>query len=175
MPRRLRQDKAGAFYHAMNRAVRGTTLFTTPEDYATFEQALLHTLQIVPVRVVEYSAMPNHWHIVLSPTADLQIPIFMHRFEGLHAKLWHKMHGTSGTGAIYQGRYKLVDIRTPRQFLNVCRYVARNAKKAGLVNRAEEWRWASLWRRCNNCQADLLICEWPIPVPEGWLGIVNTD
>src|ERR1700751_334362 len=110
MPRRLRQDKAGRFYHAMNRAVRGTTLFTTPEDYAEFEKALLHALQIVSVRLVEYSAMPNHWHMVISPTADLQLAIFMHRFEGLHAKLWHKTHGTSGTGAIYQGRYKAIEI-----------------------------------------------------------------
>src|SRR5262249_23282775 len=136
MPRRLRHDKAGWFYHAMNRAVRGTTLFATPDDYAVFEQVLLQALQIVPVRLVEYSAMPNHWHMIVSPTVDLQLPTFMHRFEGLHAKQWHKTHGTSGTGAVYQGRYKAIEIQTDRQFLSVCRYIARNAKKAGLVARA---------------------------------------
>jgi putative transposase len=159
----------------MNRAVRGTTLFTSADDYATFEHALLHVLQIVPIRLLEYSAMPNHWHLLLSPTVDLQLQTFMHRFEGLHAKLWHKAHGTSGTGAIYQGRYKPVEIQNDRQFLNVCRYIAQNAKQAGLVARAEDWQWASLWRRRHNCHNDMMLCEWPIPAPDGWIELVNAD
>ena len=30
--------------------------------------------------------------------------------------------------------------------MTVCRYVERNALRAGLVERAEAWRWSSLWR-----------------------------
>jgi putative transposase len=29
----------------------------------------------------------------------------------------------------------------------VCRYVQRNALRAGLVECAEPWHWSSLWRR----------------------------
>ena len=35
-------------------------------------------------------------------------------------------------------------------FLAVARYVERNALRANLVVRAEEWRWSSLWRRCTS-------------------------
>ena len=31
--------------------------------------------------------------------------------------------------------------------LQVLRYVERNALSAGLVQRAEQWRWGSLWAR----------------------------
>jgi REP-associated tyrosine transposase len=175
MPRRLRQDKAGRFYHAMNRAVRGTALLNTPDDYATFEGALLQGLQEVPVHLLAYCAMPNHFHLIVSPTEDLQLGAFMHRFEGTHAQRWHAAHGTSGTGAVYQGRYTPVEITSDRQFLTVCRYVERNPKKAGLVARAEQWQWGSLWRRCNNCHSDLRLCDWPIPVPDGWIDLVNAD
>ena len=34
-----------------------------------------------------------------------------------------------------------------RHSLVVCRYVERNALRAGLVERAEQWAWSSLWRR----------------------------
>jgi putative transposase len=174
MPRRLRHDRADHFYHAINRAVRGTILFSTPADYCAFERVLCQSLQIVGVRLLAYCAMPTHWHMVLSPTADLQLGRFMHRFEGSHVKRWHQMHGTSGTGALYQGRYKAIEIRDERQFLNVCRYVERNPKKAGLVARAEAWQWASLWRRCNGCDKDVL-CDWPVPQPAGWTELVNAD
>jgi putative transposase len=32
-------------------------------------------------------------------------------------------------------------------FLALCRYVEGNAVRAGLVERAEDWRWCGLWRR----------------------------
>jgi REP-associated tyrosine transposase len=150
-------------------------LFSTADDYSAFEGVLLQGLQRVPVRLLEYCAMPNHWHMVLSPTADLQLGPFMQWFEGTHAKRWHEAHGTTGTGALYQGRYKPIEIRSDRQFLNVCRYIARNAKKAGLVARAEEWQWASLWRRCRNCHAGMMLSDWPLPTPDGWLELVNCD
>src|SRR5437667_377297 len=82
MPRRLRHDKAGHLYHAMNRAVRGTRLFTTLDDYTAFEHVLLQGLQKVPVQLLAYCAMPNHWHMIVSPTKDLQVAAFMHWFEG---------------------------------------------------------------------------------------------
>src|SRR6185503_20290796 len=56
MPRRLRHDKAGHLYHAMNTAVRGTGLFTTPDDYEAFEHVLLQGLQQVPVHLLSYCA-----------------------------------------------------------------------------------------------------------------------
>jgi hypothetical protein len=43
---------------------------------------------------------------------------------------------------------------------------------ARLVNRAEHWRWGSLWRRCNSCD-DLPLAAWPIPQSEDWTAVVN--
>jgi putative transposase len=175
MPRRLRHDTADHFYHAMNRAVRGTTLFSTAEDYASFEFLLSKSLRLVPIHLLAYCAMPNHWHLVVSPTEDRQLAPFMHRFEGALAKHWHRAHQTSGTGAVYQGRYKAIEITDDRHFLAVCRYVERNPKHAGLVERAEQWQWASLWRRCNHSHHELLLRDWPVPIPARWTELVNND
>jgi putative transposase len=42
--------------------------------------------------------------------------------------------------------------------------VERNAKRAALIEKAEDWRWNSLWRRTqgNNKQKELLN-DWPVP------------
>jgi REP-associated tyrosine transposase len=124
------------------------------------------------MRLLAYSAMPNHWHLVLWPMEEGQLQRFMHWLTTTHAQRWHAHHRTSGTGPVYQGRYKAVPVTSVDRLLITCRYVERNALQAGLVARAEEWRWSSLWRRCNNCHLGMLH-EWPTPVPDGWLDFVN--
>jgi len=64
--------------------------------------------------------------------------------------------------------------------LPVLRYVERNALRARLVRRAENWHWGSLWRRRhgatgeNDPQAPILN-PWPIDHPRHWLRTVNAS
>lgn len=172
MPRRPRGPATDSVYHVLNRAVRRASLFETETDYAAFERVLLQTVHRVPLRVLAYCAMPNHWHLVLWPNARGQLSRFMHWLTCTHAQRWHAVHETSGTGPVYQGRYKAIPVETDAHVLHVCRYVERNALRAGLVPRAEDWRWSSLWRRCNFCTDDFLH-DWPIPYPANWIEHVN--
>jgi putative transposase len=158
-------------YHVLNRGVRRATLFEQPSDYRAFERVLMQTLQRFPVRVLAYCAMPNHWHLIVWPTAPGELPRFMHWLTCTHAQRWHAHRGTSGTGAVYQGRYKAIPIESDRHFLRVCRYVERNPLRAGLVAKAEEWRWSSLWRRCHFCEDGMH--RWPVDQPLDWLEQVN--
>ncbi len=50
-------------------------------------------------------------------------------------------------GHLYQGRFKAFPVESGSHVLTVCRYVERNALSAGVVRRAEDWRWGSLWLR----------------------------
>jgi putative transposase len=172
MPRRPRGPATDSVYHVLNRAVRRAVLFETESDYAAFEQVLLQTVQRVPLRMLAYTAMSTHWHLVVWPDAHGQLSRFMHWLTCTHAQRWHAVHGTSGTGPVYQGRYKAIPVQTDAHVLRVCRYVERNALRAGLVPRAEDWRWSSLWRRRNFCTDDFLH-EWPVPCPANWIEHVN--
>lgn len=64
-----------------------------------------------------------------------------------HTQRWHAHHRTAGTGPVYQGRFKSFPVQMDEHFLAVARYVERNAVRAKLVKRAEDWQWYSLWRR----------------------------
>jgi putative transposase len=118
--------------------------------------------------------MRTHFHLILAPEGPGTISRFMHRLTMRHAQVWHRQRGTSGTGPVYQGRFKAVPIESDESFLNACRYVERNPRAAGLVERAEQWRWGSLWRRCHRCEEPLLT-PWPLPMPKDWITIVNSD
>ena len=55
-----------------------------------------------------------------------------------------------------------------------CRYVERNALTAGAVDRAEAWRWGSLWaRRHGNDALKAILSDWPMERPSNWVRLVN--
>ncbi len=63
---------------------------------------------------------------------------------------------------------------TDEHFYTVLRNVERNALRANLVRRAEEWRWSSLWRRqFGDSESRKLLSAWPLPRPRDWRKVVN--
>ena len=81
----------------------------------------------------------------------------------------------AGSGHVYQGRFKSFPVQEDEYFYIVCRYVERNALRAGLVRRAEKWPWSSLHRwKYGSTQEKRLLSAWPLPRRRGWLDYVNT-
>ncbi len=50
--------------------------------------------------------MPNHWHLVLWPRGDQDLSELMRWLTVTHSQRWHAHRHTSGTGPVYQGRFK---------------------------------------------------------------------
>jgi putative transposase len=175
MPRRLRAASGGIVYHVFNRAVGRMTLFEKDEDYAAFERTLADVHRQLPVSILSYCAMPNHWHFALLPDKDGDLSEFMRLLTVTHTQRWHAAHGTAGTGPLYQGRFKSFPVQDDHHLLIVCRYGERNAVRAGFVRRAEKWRWCSAWHRVQHRPAAWLLplAHWPIHVPQNWADLVN--
>jgi putative transposase len=146
-------------------------LFVTDADYEAFLRVLRETLERVHTRLLGFCAIYNHWHLVVWPIGP-ELPEFMHRLTMTHAKRWHRSRGTTGGGHVYQDRYYAVPVQTENHLLTVLRYVERNALRAGLVNRAEGWRWGSLALRQHGLD-DVPLDEWPVARPADWVERVN--
>ena len=83
-------------------------------------------------------------------------------------------HNTVGLGHLYQGRFKSLPVQEDEHFFTVCRYVERNALKANVVERAEAWRWGSLWaRRQGSEELRAMLSVWPLERPRDWVALVN--
>src|SRR5713101_6226580 len=139
MGRALRAALGGLVYHVLNRANARHTLFDKPADYEAFERILAEAQDECPVPLLAYCLMPNHWHLVLAPEGDGDLSRFVGWLTLTHTQRWHAHCHTVGTGHVYQGRFKSFAVETDDHFLTVCRYVERNALRAGLVARAEDW------------------------------------
>ena len=147
-------------------------LFDGQRDYELFIRCLIGALAYEPIPLYAYCVMPNHFHLVVQPDRDRQLADFMRHLAGSHGQLWQRSRGSIGGGAVYQGRYRACPVQTETHFLTVCRYVERNALRAGLVERAEAWPWGSAGMRGNNCDV-VPLAAWPILRPSAWTDIVN--
>jgi putative transposase len=162
-------------YHVLNRAVARLPLFEKPADYEAFVRVLGETLDEFPMRILAFVLMPNHWHFVLWPEGDDHLTNFCRWLTHTHSMRWHAHYHTSGTGHIYQGRFKAFAVEDDDHLYAVCRYVERNPLRANLVGAAEQWRWSSLWRRLHGDeQPRALLSPWPLPLPPDWVRHVNT-
>jgi putative transposase len=174
MGRPKRPDEAGCIYHALNRGNARADIFRKPADFDAFECIVAEGLQRYPCQILAYQLMPNHWHFVLRPTEDGGMSNFLRWVSLTHTMRFHAHYRSVGAGHIYQGRFKSFPIQGDEHFLAVCRYVERNALRAGLVPRAEDWRWGSLarWLAASEPEPKLL-APWPIPRSPGWQSKVN--
>ena len=156
----------------INRASRRTTIFATEEDYLMMERVLFAARHRFGIRLLDWSIMPNHWHLILWPEYDLQLSLFMHWLTTTHTQRWHAARHSTGTGPLYQGRFKAIPVQSDDHLLTVARYVQRNPVRASLVHRVEAWRWSSAWRRCNKFNITPPD-SWPIPEPTDWNAFAN--
>lgn len=172
MPRAPRADEAGAIYHALNRGNQCQNIFHKQEDYEAFERVLFDGLQRYPVDLLAYQWMPNHWHMVLSPRENGAMSRLMYWVTMTHTARHHAHYHVTGTGHLYQGRYKSFPIQDDDHFHTVCRYVERNALTAKLVQRAEDWQWGSLANWLSK-KGILPLARWPLARLPGWVERVN--
>jgi putative transposase len=161
-------------FHCLNRGNDRRELFAGDGDYAAFERVLASTLEAVPVRLLAYCLMPNHWHLLLWPKKEGELSRFMQRLTTTHVRRWHTRRHSEGRGHLYQGTFKSFPVQDDRHFRAVARYVEGNALRAGLVQRAERWQWCSLWRtERGSPQEREMLSAWPVSRPRNWVQWIN--
>ncbi len=175
MGRPKRAAPGGWVYHVLNRANARIPIFTKDEDFEAFERVLQEAVERTGMRLLSYCLMRNHWHLVVWPQEDDELSRFVGWLTLTHTQRWHAHRKTTGSGHLYQGRFKSFPVQDDEHFLTVCRYVERNALRANLVDRAEDWRWNSLHRwLCGTTAEKEMLSAWPVRRNPGWVEHVNS-
>lgn len=174
MPRSARRLVDGLPYHVLNRGNRRQAIFSQQGDYEMFLTTLADAIKRIPLAILAYVVMPNHFHLVLWPRQGIEISAFMRWFMNAHIRRYHRFGELWGTGHLYQGRFKAFPIQTDHHLLTVLRYVEANPLRAHLVPRSEAWKWSSLTRE--TClDGRVIITPSPVRRPDSWTDIVNEN
>lgn len=174
MPRAARVDIKNQYYHVINRASARLVLFNTKKDYGLFEAVLVEAKNKYKIDILAYCCMPNHFHMILSPREDGELSKFMYWFTMTLTQRWHAAQGTTGSGHIFQGRYKSFIIQKDAHLLSVIRYVERNPLRAKLVEVLKDWEYSSFYRRVfASPKQKSIITDPPIELPKNYIAFVT--
>ncbi len=140
MPSRRRSFAPGAPVHLTANGVEGESIFRT--DFDRF--ALLALTEKVTKRVgwqiAAWCLMDTHYHLVLSPGADLRVAWAMQTLNGVYAREFNQRY--ERRGHLFRERYTCTDIASRAHFEAACDYVLDNPVRAGLVRDALDWPWS---------------------------------
>ena len=163
-------------YHAINRGDGRTPLFRTDREYLAFLALLEEGRQHVPMRILGYCLMSDHWHLVLWPRSDGDLSNFIRWVCTTQVRRWRMRRRSAGaarTARLYQGRFKCFPIQPDEHLLKALRYVETSPLRASRVKRAELWSFSSLSAGdrapANRVQLD----AGPVARPTNWKRWVN--
>ena len=140
MTRLARMVVAGLPHHVTQRGNRREAIFFEDGDYDIYRDLLAEQTRKTGVEVWAYCLMPNHVHLILTPT----------RADGLglavgeaHRRYTNFINARGRwTGHLFQSRFASVAMDEAHLMAAVC-YVNLNPVRARLVSRAEDWPWSS--------------------------------
>jgi putative transposase len=153
----------------LNRGNGRAEVFPQPGDYGAFLALIAAAQQRVPMRLLGYCLMPNHFHLVVWPGEDGELSRWMHWLMTAHVRRYRKQYRSSGH--VWQGRFKAFPIQEDEHLLTVMRYIERNPLRAGLVERGQDWPWSSL--STDETIERPALDPGPVPRACDWVDFVN--
>lgn len=140
MPREARVKSENGIYHIMLRGANKQEIFHDDEDCIKFLHIIEKYKRVSEIGVFAWCLMNNHVHLLLKEGNE-PISITMKRI-GV-SFVWYYNWKYRTTGHLFQDRFKSEKVETHRYLFTVVRYIHQNPVKAGIVNRADAWRWSS--------------------------------
>ena len=141
MPRTARASVGDYCYHIINHGNGRAQVFHADGDYQAFIGLLEQSCGRLPIRLLAFCLIPNHFHLALWPYHDGDVSRWMQWLLTAHVRRYHRWYESSGH--VWQGRFKAFPIEQDTHLLTVLRYIGQNPVRAQLVAHAEGWRWSS--------------------------------
>lgn len=141
MPHRQDVFTAAQVYHVYNRGINREPIFVKSDNYVYLLSKVKSLIVELPVTVLAYCLMPNHYHFVLHQDGDLSISVFIQRLFLTYSQAFNKQQGRRGP--LFESRFRHVHVDRDEYLLHLCRYVHLNPVAAGLVQSPEDWPYSN--------------------------------
>jgi len=146
MPRLARVVFAKVPHHITQRGNRREDIFYTDDDRMIYLDWLKDYCQKFKVDILAYCLMSNHIHLVAVPATEDGLQSVLKPLHMRYAQRFNRQRRIKGH--VWQGRYFSAPLDENYLWATL-RYVERNPVRAGLVKKAERYRWSSAAAHCH--------------------------
>jgi putative transposase len=165
MPRDRRIVLPGVPHHITQRGVRQSNIFVDTADRVLYSELLLEACERYRMFIHSFTWMTNHVHVIAVPECEDTLEKVFRRAHALYAQRFNKKYELRGY--LWQDRFFSCPMDDAHYWAAI-RYVERNPIRAGMVRRAEEYKWSSARAHCGLGSSKLLT-----PLPSRPLGLKN--
>lgn len=128
-------------HHVLQSGNNDQNVFLDTEDYQRYLEWLRAAAKLYKVAVHAYVLMPNHVHLLASPSDDTGLGQMMQWVGRYYVPYFNQKYARSGT--LWKGRYKTSLIDAEHYFLLCCRYIEFNPVRGGLAGQPGDYPWSS--------------------------------
>jgi len=140
MPRIARAVARRYPHHVTQRGNYRQTVFETEDDYLLYLEWLKEYSDRYTLEIWAYCLMNNHVHYVCVPVREDSLA---RTFNTLHMRYAQYVNQRrKASGHLWQGRFYSTILDEAHVYAAV-RYVENNPLRAGIVKKAEDYRWSS--------------------------------
>ncbi|MBP2629755.1 MAG: transposase [Firmicutes bacterium] len=140
MPRQQRDKSNTGYYHIMIKGNDKKDIFIDDQDKMYFIEILKTKKENNRYDLIAFCIMDNHAHLLLQEREE-DIANIMKRINISYVFYFNKKY--KKTGHLFQDRYRSEKIEDDSYLLMATRYIHKNPVKAGIVKKAEKYKWSS--------------------------------
>lgn len=159
-------NQAGVISHITQRAAGKEPLFLENEDYVTMLSLFKECAERFNVSFYALCLMSNHTHILIEPQ-EKNLAEAMHGIFSRYALKFNRKYHRRGH--LFGGRYRQAVCLDISYLLAASVYIHLNPVRAGVTERAIDYRWSSCQLYCREEETASFV--YPVPV----LRILNED
>lgn len=140
MPRGIRIEFSGAWYHVSHRSIEGRLLYNRTQHFTLFFELLEEVARVFQVEIHGYCLLSHEYHLVVR-TLRANLSSVMRHLNSVYTQRLNRLEG--GKGQLFSGRYRAL-LFEPKKYLGpIIRFIHWQPVMQYCVERPHEYLWSS--------------------------------
>ncbi len=157
-------------HHIIQRGARRMKVFFKDDDYKTYLELLREWSGKAGTAVWGYCLMPNHIHLILTPSHEDGLRAALGETHRRYARLINDRKGWRGH--LWQERFYSFPM-DEAHLLACARYVELNPVRAKLVKKPRDWPWSSAHAHLNGADDGLTVLKPLLDLAPDWRALLK--
>ena len=141
MARISRQNLSSLYFHVMVQGINKEYIFSTKEMKEKYKKLLKENIQESNVRLLSYSIMSNHAHMLMYVENFQEISKLMQKINTSFARIYNRKNNR--VGFVFRDRFSVQQILSKQHLYNCLAYIHNNPVKAGIVKNPQDYKYSS--------------------------------